>query len=73
MSPFSIQPKKKVVKWEVSENRHAKDRGKKRNDKVFYYYPLEKQERTKLEQIMTYEDFILFFMKSMLDPHCGNM
>ena len=40
--------------------------------KFFYYYPLEKQERTKLEQIMTYEDFILFFMKSMLDPHCGN-
>ena len=52
--------------------RNAKDRGKKRNDKVFYYYPLEKQARTKLEQIMTYEDFILFFMKSMLDPHCGN-
>ena len=51
---------------------NAKDRGKKRNDKAFYYYLLEKQERTKLEQIMTYEDFILFFMKSMLDPHCGN-
>ena len=51
---------------------NAKHRGKKRKDKVFYYYLLEKQERTKLEQIMTYEDFILFFMKSKLDLHCGN-
>ena len=51
---------------------NAKHRGKKRKDKVFYYYLLEKQERKKLEQIMTYEDFILFFMKSMLDPHFGN-
>ena len=39
---------------------NAKHRGKKRNDKVFYYHLLEKQERTKLEQIMTYEDLFYF-------------